>query len=219
LRIGASLAGMSELSISVLTPCRIDTLCCGGLFALLARRDAGVEALVQRSGRAALTLGATIVALSAWCATTKLGLPVLHQVRNTAYALFFAALTLASLQSRTTTSGRIFQNGALRFFGKYSYGLYVYHGILTWYLYETRAEDRLYTLLGNHWLTIVARAALGVGASLVVALLSYHLFEKRFLALKKFFESDRSVQPSASSARPAGGSLEANRVNAPNAGL
>ena len=43
LRIGASLAGMSELSISVLTPCRIDTLCCGGLFALLARRDAGVE--------------------------------------------------------------------------------------------------------------------------------------------------------------------------------
>lgn len=218
LRIGASLAGMSELSISVLTPCRIDTLCCGGLFALLARRDAGVEVLVRRSGRAALTLGAMIVALSAWCATTKLGLPVLHQVRNTAYALFFAALSLASLQSRTTTSGRIFQNGALRFFGKYSYGLYVYHGIFTWYLYETRAEDRLDTLLGNHWLTIVARAALGVGASLVVALLSYHLFEKRFLALKKFFESDRSVQPSASSARPAGGSLEANRVNAPNAG-
>jgi len=36
LRIALSLAGVSELSISVLTPCRVDTLCVGALLACLA---------------------------------------------------------------------------------------------------------------------------------------------------------------------------------------
>jgi peptidoglycan/LPS O-acetylase OafA/YrhL len=199
LRIGAALGGMSELSISVLTPCRIDTLCCGGLLALIARRDAGVEPLVNRSGGAALAIGATIVALSAWCAATKLGLPVLHQVRNTLYALFFGALSLTSLQPRTAAVGRFFQNAVMRFFGKYSYGLYVYHGILTWYLAEMRAENRLDALLGNHSLTIATRAGIGVGVSLLAAVLSYHLFEKRFLALKRFFETMPSADQLRSS--------------------
>ena len=105
------------------------------------------------------------------------------------YSLFFGALTLASLQPRTRTLGKVFQNGTLRFFGKYSYGLYVYHGILTWYLYESHAEDRLDAAVGNHAVTIAIRAALGAGASLAIAVGSYHLFEKRFLGLKRYFEA------------------------------
>src|SRR5712671_3181622 len=54
LRIGLSLLGTSELSISVLTPCRVDALCVGALLAALARRDEGVAPLVRRSGQAAL---------------------------------------------------------------------------------------------------------------------------------------------------------------------
>jgi len=188
LRIGVALAGVSELSISVLTPCRIDTLCVGCILALLVRREGGMEAWVERSGRAALGLGAAIVLLSAFCAAAKWGLPVLHQIRNSLYGLFFGALTLLSLKRPDNLIARAFQGPLLRFFGKYSYGLYVYHGILTWYLLEIGIDARLEALLGSHALAIAARPVLGVGLSLVMAVLSYQLLETRFLALKRYFE-------------------------------
>ena len=164
---------------------------------MLARREGGAEMLLRRAGRAALTLAAAAVIISAWCAATKLGLLPLHQVRNTVFALFFGALSLISLQPSTNPVARIFQGPALRFFGKYSYGLYVYHGILTWYLQEIGLERRLDALLGNHWLVILVKAAGAVGVSVAVAVLSYQLFEKRFLALKRFFEAPEGVDDAA----------------------
>lgn len=191
LRIALALVGVSELSISVLTPCRIDTLCTGGLLAILARREGGMELLLRSCRPAALRLAAVILLVSAWCALTKLGLPVLHQVRSTLYALFFGALTLFGAQSKARSRlATVFQSGVLRFFGKYSYGLYVYHGLLTWHLHELRAESRLDQMLGIHLLTMMVKAALGLGISVAVAVLSYELFEKRFLALKRFFEAE-----------------------------
>ena len=202
LRIGLALAGVSELSISVLTPCRIDTLCVGGVLALLVRREGGAEWAVGRSGRAAVGLGAAIVLLSAFCATSRWGLPVLHQIRNSLYGLFFGALTLLSLKTPANLLARAFQGPLLRFFGKYSYGLYVYHGILTWVLLEMGADTHLDVLLGNHALAITARAVIGVGLSLAVAVLSYQLLEKRFLALKRYFEGRGAAAPTTSAAAP-----------------
>lgn len=194
LRIALALAGTSELSISVLTPCRVDTLCTGALLAVLVRRPSLANAVVERSARAALALGVGLVVLSAWCAVTKLGLPVLHQVRNSLYAFFFGALSLASVRPGDGLLARAFRSRVMRFFGRYSYGLYVYHGLLNWYLHEHHAEERLDAWLGNHWLTIGAQAAIGVGVSLAVAVASYELFEKRFLSLKRYFEPGK--QPS-----------------------
>jgi peptidoglycan/LPS O-acetylase OafA/YrhL len=204
LRIGLALAGVSELSISVLTPCRIDTLCVGCILALLVRREGGLQRWVGRAGRAAVGLSTAIVLLSAFCATAKWGLPVLHQIRNSLYGLFFGALTLISLKAPANPVARAFQGPLLRFFGKYSYGLYVYHGIFTWYLLEAGADVRLDALLENHALAIAARVALGVGVSLGAAVLSYQLLEKRFLALKQYFEA-----PSAPATAPASASSSA----------
>src|SRR6185503_9997713 len=189
LRIGLALAGVSEVSISALTPCRIDTLCVGALLAVVAHREGGLEMLLERCGKAALVLGAAIVLLSAYAALTTDELPALRQVRNTLFALFFGAVTLLSLRPRTELIPRVFRSGVLRFFGKYSYGLYVCHGLLTWYFAESALEARLDTLLGNHWLTIGVKAAIGVSLSTMAAVLSYELFEKRFLSLKRFFEA------------------------------
>ena len=204
LRIAAALFGASEVAISVLTPCRIDTLCVGGLLAVLARREGGAEMLMRRAGKAALTLAAAALIISAWCATTKLGLLPLHQVRNTVFALFFGALSLISLLPPSNPLARIFQGAVLKFFGKYSYGLYVYHGILTWYLQEIGFERRLDALLGNHWLVIAVKAVGAVSVSVAVAVLSYQLFEKRFLALKRFFEApEGGADDAARESRPA----------------
>jgi peptidoglycan/LPS O-acetylase OafA/YrhL len=195
LRIVLALAGVSELSISVLTPCRVDTLIVGALLALMARREPAIATeMVQRAGRAAAALGVVIVAVSGFCATAGLFLPVLHQVRSTLYALFFGAVALLSLRPKSDWIARVLQGSVLRFFGKYSYGLYVYHGLLTWYFTETRFEARLDALLGNHSLAMIGRAAIGVAVSIVVAVASFHLFEKRFLLLKRFFEPRRLAE-------------------------
>jgi peptidoglycan/LPS O-acetylase OafA/YrhL len=210
LRAGLALGGVSELSISVLTPCRIDTLCVGALLALLCRREGWADEMVRRSGRAALALAGVTIAVSAWCAVAKTGLPVLHQIRGSLYALFFGALVLISLQPRPSLLARALRTRALRFFGKYSYGLYVYHGLLTWAFIEFHAEARFDALLGDHALGIAAKAACGVAISLAVAMASYELFEKPFLSLKRFFEvrEPASPRPAAAGAVPAAGAGE-----------
>jgi len=195
LRIALSLAGISELSISVLTPCRVDALCVGGLLATVGRREGGPGFLVRRSGPAALALAVALLGVSAWCAATKIGLPVLHPIRGTLYAMFFGALTLMSVRNaQQSLVARVFQSASLRTFGKYSYGLYVYHGLLSWHMVQLRTQQRLEALLGSSSLALIANTALGVGLSLTVAALSYELFERRFLALKRLFEPRPAVQ-------------------------
>jgi peptidoglycan/LPS O-acetylase OafA/YrhL len=167
------------------------------LLAVVAHREGGLEMLLELCGKAALALGGAILLLSAYAALTTDELPALRQVRNTLFALFFGALTLLSLRPSTELVARAFRSRALRFFGKYSYGLYVYHGLLTWYFAESAVEARLDALLGSHWLAIGAKAAIGVSLSIVVAVLSYELFEKRFLSLKRFFEAREAPAPAA----------------------
>ncbi|HET9754472.1 MAG TPA: acyltransferase [Myxococcales bacterium] len=198
LRVYLTFHGVSELSISVLTPCRVDTLCVGALLALVARREGGAEALVRKAPRAAAVLAFAVFAVSAWCALTGLGLPLLHQVRGSLYALLFGALALISVSPAPGPVGRFFQGSVLRFFGKYSYGLYVYHGMLTWWFIEFHVEERLDALLPGHSLAIAVRALLGVAISLAVAVASYEMFEKPFLRLKRFFEAaDPGPRPAA----------------------
>ena len=188
-RIALGLLGMSELSISVLTPAKVDTLCVGALLAVRIRRPGELARLVGRSGRAALLLLGAVLAALAFGALTQLALPVVHQIRNSLYGLFFGALTLVALKQPSNLVARVFQGPVLRFFGKYSYGLYVYHGIIHGWMVETRVEDRLDALLGNHALAMMVGAAIGTGVSLLAALASYHLLEKHFLGLKRYFEA------------------------------
>ena len=194
LRIGLALAGVNELSISVLTPCRVDALCTGALVAALVAREQGAGPVLAWSRRLAPLLLLAIAAVSVWCATTELWLPVLHQVRNTLFATFFATLTVLAVAPGGRLA-RAFQPRWLRTVGTYAYGLYVYHGMLAFHLRQVDAEARLTAALGSHALAMVAIAALGFGLSFAVAWVSYELFEKRFLALKRYFEA-----PAAASA-------------------
>jgi peptidoglycan/LPS O-acetylase OafA/YrhL len=189
LRSGLAMAGVNELSISVLTPCRVDTLCTGALLALMLARAPRVESLFPSARRLAGLLAGAVLAVSAWCALTDIWVPTLHQVRNSLYAGLFAAVIVLSLDQRSGLLGRLFHSRILQVFGRYSYGLYVYHAILLWGFMEYGVERRLDTWLNNHTWTMVVIAILGTGVSFGVAVLSYELVEARFLALKRFFET------------------------------
>ncbi|MFT3915031.1 MAG: acyltransferase [Anaeromyxobacteraceae bacterium] len=192
LRVALALWGVSELSISVLTPARVDTLVVGAWLAAVIRRPAGAAPWLAGAGRAAAALLGAIVAVSAWCALTGLGLEVLHQVRNTLYALFFGAFTLLAVRLPGAPAGwraRVFEHRGLMTIGKYAYGLYVYHAILNYQLYLWDADARMTALLGNHLAGVLAKALLASAASFAVAVASYELFEKPFLSLKRHFET------------------------------
>jgi len=200
--------GVSELSISVLTPCRIDTLVVGGLLAILIRREGLASRLLDRASSFLGWLIAAVVVVSLFGVLTGLWLPVLHELRVSLFALLFGALTLASLggSSGVGILARVFQGRLLGFFGKYSYGLYVYHGLFTWYLIEVQANERFDRWFGGqHWLTLAARVVLGVGVSVVVSVLSYELMEKKFLALKRYFAPEH--REAAAPAEPVGEAL------------
>ncbi len=70
--------------------------------------------------------------------------------------------------------------------GKYSYALYVVHVPIA-----NVAAPAITRLLGAHLGTALSFAVFAVaafGASWLTAILSWHLFEKRVLALKRYFE-------------------------------
>jgi peptidoglycan/LPS O-acetylase OafA/YrhL len=81
------------------------------------------------------------------------------------------------------------------FLGTYSYGLYVYHHFISYYLTSNRTDLQLAHWLGSHWGAVVLQAGLGASASLGLAYLSYELFEKRFLRLKRLFATERESAP------------------------
>jgi peptidoglycan/LPS O-acetylase OafA/YrhL len=90
-----------------------------------------------------------------------------------------------SLKRRSLTQ-QFFETSFLRFFGKYSYGLYVYHYSIGGYL-----SGPLRYFVNQHvhskTVSVLVAACITAGLSIVLALLSYHLYEAHFLKLKKYF--------------------------------
>lgn len=100
----------------------------------------------------------------------------------------------ASLIAMTLRGGsyteHFFKNKVLRFFGKYSYGLYVYHYSLSESL-TTPIRTFVDANFHSKALGVLVGAIVVTLLSILVALLSYHLFESRFLKLKKYFSYNK----------------------------
>jgi peptidoglycan/LPS O-acetylase OafA/YrhL len=195
LRIGLALTGFGEVTQYVLSPCRLDALCAGSFLAVAAR-PAGIVTLVPASRPALYASGAVVLALSALhVATTSLDAVTLP-LRTTVLAIFFGALLILSISVEPMSLlGRFFTSGTMRFLGKYSYGLYLFHGIIGYVLVERGTQEWITSIVGSHLLGMAAYAVGGAGVSLLVAILSYELFEKHFLRLKDRFAPSEQRPP------------------------
>jgi peptidoglycan/LPS O-acetylase OafA/YrhL len=191
-RVAASLSGVSPVVTTVLTPLQLDALCLGGFFAVWLRQPGG-EAAVRRSilpmalGAAALLAGDFAVHR-----VTDFGLEASRAARGGVFRLAFAALLLhAVFAPASSFTARFFRSAPMIALGKYSYGLYVYHHFLSYYMVKHGTEFALARAVGSHTLAVAIQAVLGMAASMAIAWLSYELFEKRFLELKRFWPSGR----------------------------
>jgi peptidoglycan/LPS O-acetylase OafA/YrhL len=113
----------------------------------------------------------------------------------TLVAISCASLIAMALRSGSKTQ-RLFSNSTLRFFGKYSYGLYVFH-----FSIETMLSTPTRLYVGNHLhskaLGVLAGACVVMAVTVPVALLSYHFYESPFLRLKRYFSYSKTELPTS----------------------
>ena len=188
-RVTGSLMGLNWWITGVLTPFRLDGLALGAFLAVAARQPGGLERLVRVLPPAAIAAGALLAItflgkrLVSWHAAVTVG-----EARPALILMLLACLLMWALiaPERSATS-HFFRSRAMVFLGTYSYGLYVYHHFISWYLSANSTEMELTHWLGSHGAAVALQATLGVSVSLAVAYLSYELVEKRFLRLKRLF--------------------------------
>jgi peptidoglycan/LPS O-acetylase OafA/YrhL len=203
-RLIGSLMGLSWWTTYLLTPFRLDGLALGAFMAVTARQPGGLERLVRALPRAVALIGGLLAATLVWThLVSRQGLELVLSVRAVSIEILLACLLVWVLvaPARSATS-RFFCGRSMVFLGTYSYGLYVYHHFISLYLTINRTELELARWLGSHSAAVALQATLGPAASLALAYLSYELFEKRFLGLKRLFDTAKepALQHSAAGA-------------------
>ena len=100
-------------------------------------------------------------------------------------AITFVALIATALRGGLTK--RVLSASVLRFFGRYSYGMYVFHVILAGIL-DARLRSALHAWSGSLLVSVVGTGLILTAITTVLAVISFHLYEKRWLLLKGRFE-------------------------------
>lgn len=184
LRIVILLAGGRDAT-NFLMPCRMDALAVGGYVALAWRMGRIDQTFIRNSRR---------VAIGALSLLTILFLfrrfrldatdPAIQSVGYSILAVFFGALVVLCVM------GQQFQwlnQTALRTFGKYSYAIYVMHRPLHPVLFSLLGLSALTAGWSSQFLRLMPFLVLAPLACLLLGQVSWVLFERRFLALKKLY--------------------------------
>ncbi len=200
--------GLNWWTAYTLTPFRMDGLALGAFLAVMARQPKGLERLAQALPLAVTAGGALLVLSFLW---TRLnpqeGLEMVLPVRAALVLMLLACFVVWALiaPERSVTS-RLLCSRFMGVLGTYSYGLYVYHHFISYYLTSNGTDVALAGWLGSHGAAVALQATLGASASFALAYLSYELFEKRFLRLKRWFDTPgKRRRPRASMSPPSTG--------------
>lgn len=174
--------GGNDVAAETFTLLRMDALAMGGLLALAIRGPGGVKALYPWALATVVLLGTILFPIS-------LGHKRLLAIPELLFAAFFAGVILLALTaSKAGCWGKLWHSPLLRFFGKYSYGMYVFQNLLIPIVAGWLSVDILASHLGNQLLAKVTYLALMSALTIVAAIASWHLFEKHVLKLKHWFE-------------------------------
>lgn len=189
LRTALALNGLGPQNHTL--PGCMDALLIGGALALLVRsrhRDRALQwGLPVFLAAAAITLAEAFTHRQFnWGNSTYL-----TTVGMTVLALGMTGLVAASLRVGSVAHA-FCSSSLLRFFGRYSYGLYVYH-----YSVDAALTMPMRVALEGRGLpkplAILAAATVVGTISVAMAVLSYELYEKHFLRLKRYIPNRKNV--------------------------
>lgn len=191
--------GVDPVAVYVLTPTRFDTLMAGSGLAAWLRRDAD-PALLRSFAKWAIAAG-SCTAVAIVVSNGRFGeLDPIVQIAGYSAVTMLSTGLLAGLvdpRSRGPLTG-LFAWRPARLLGRYSYGIYVVHPPVIFATLLTLGSTLrpLREAAGPFALCAVIGVIAGA-ASIGIAALSHHCFERRFLALKKHFPypRDRGFHP------------------------
>ena len=206
LEVGADPA----LAVLRLSPCQLDSLVMGAFLALVLRAPDQYDARAWKVSMQRTLIVSTVVIVTFIFFYPELvgGRYFLMALSTSCWSIFFGAgLFSGVMASPKYWLRRLLENRALRVVGRYSYGLYVFHWPLgrLW----LAVMERWHSANPGSWLAHPSFFQLGyillaAGSSLLLAWLSWHLYEKRFLRLKRYFKYDRRSIESAGATLPSG---------------
>jgi peptidoglycan/LPS O-acetylase OafA/YrhL len=188
----------SPVAIFNFTFCRMDSLAVGALCALLIRTDVSADSLLKIARVTAIISGVGLLCILSTHGEADVNNPVMQSVGYSLLAFFFGGILLLSLDpSKRNVLSWLLGCPILVAFGFYSYAIYVFHFPLIGIFDRWFPVNKLSLELHSKVLGLEVHAVLSILASLVVALLSWNLYEKHFLKLKKYFVlSTKSTAPS-----------------------
>ena len=195
LRTALVLNDVSPTAVFVLTPTRADALAVGAFLAMAVRGPGGVEAVARLAGIVGALAAIGVLAIVVARGTIGVDDPLMQTLGYSLIAIAFGGLIAAALAWRVVEAA--FSAPVLRWFGRYSYGIYVWHYLIYFFFHEVTviADWVGATRGGPYALYVAVSIALTVG----IAVASYHLFEAPFLRLKARF----AAPPPATTDTPA----------------
>lgn len=217
---------INPIAILVLTPFRMDGLALGALLALLWRMPEQKVKIVRWARVILPVTGLILFTLFCYKGTASSIGHLSQSIGYTASILFYGCLLVRVLDTAWLNS--IFRHRVPRFFGKYSYSVYVFHPFpqllaapffalgspshpsMVVHVLKTFFVSQTLPLSGPLlWLDGFVYVLFVPAASVVIAMLTWRLLEAPCLRLKSFFtyeEKDRLVEGSTIVTELIGGS-------------
>ena len=194
-RLGMYAVEANPLAIYALTFCRFDALCLGGILALVVRGGNTPEHYVRWMRKTGYWLlgGGGLFILFSFLVTAGQKDSTLWNVfrplRETAFNVVFAGILAMAITAKPRSlTWAFFCSKFMGFLGRYSYGLYVYHAMVAYFLISRNGLEFVKQWVPNEVAAAFVLGSFGCLVSCLMAVVSYHAFEKHFLKLKTFFE-------------------------------
>ena len=189
--------GLSNDWVYMLTPFRFDGLLVGAMLALAIRAPNGKEWLKARAPmvwRVCAPLSLLLIAGYEIPRSVKTEFP-LQVFGYPIIAFAFAALIVLTIDAPPGSRlERLFGSRTMRFMGKYSYGMYVWHGMIVELLMNQVSWIAIPPVAGGTRIPYGLLAlVIATALTIVAAFVSYNVWEKPFLSLKRFFRYTRPV--------------------------
>ena len=188
-KLGIETAGYDTRAVTRLLFANLVLLGAGCLLAVVSYRGgrANCFAWYRDGARRRFTIAAwacLAAAVASWALFPKEGGMMRYYTNDLFVGTFYAWLVLNAAIGFTGTMGKVFDNPALQYIGRISYGLYLVHNWM-----PAIVEKYLGPMPKYQAAPIVLAATFGV------CVLSWHFFEQPILGLKRFFWNSALKKP------------------------